>query len=80
MIGVPMETVGWTLIAAYSERDAEQPVRQLRADYQAIQQEAVRYLSGQSAASKTQMWVLWGRLLLAMLLGALIWASGSSSR
>ena len=70
MIGVPMETVGWTLIAAYGERDADQPVRQLRADYQEIQREAVGAYHARSAEGKVIVWVLLIVLLGAMLLGA----------
>jgi len=71
-IGVPMETVGWTLLAAYSEADAEQPVRQLENDYQAIQQEAVAAYQGKSAMGLTWLWVILVVLLLVMLLGAFI--------
>ena len=72
MIGVPMETVGWTLIAAYSERDAEQPVRQLRADYQAIQEEAAGTYRDRNARGKAIMWILLIVLLAAMQVGALV--------
>ena len=34
MICVPMKTVGWTLIAAYSEEEAGKPVQRIQADYQ----------------------------------------------
>jgi len=72
MIGVPMETVGWTLIAAYSERDAEEPVRRLQADYQAIQKEAVSAYRERSAQGKARMWTLLCALLIALLGGAVV--------
>jgi sigma-B regulation protein RsbU (phosphoserine phosphatase) len=71
-IGVPMETVGWTLLAAYSEADAGQPVRQLENDYQAIQQEAVTAYRSRSAAAGTRLWIILVVLLLVMLLGAVL--------
>ena len=40
MVGVPMETAGWALIAAYSEELAEQPIRTLEENHRKIQQEA----------------------------------------
>ena len=72
MIGVPMETVGWTLIAAYNEADAEQPVRQLEKDYQSIQAEAVAAYRTKSDQGKTWMRLLLIGLLILMLLGAFI--------
>ena len=72
MIGVPIESVGWTLIAAYSERDAEEPVRRLQADYQAIQKEAVSAYRSRSAQGRTLMWVILGVLLVALLTGAAV--------
>ena len=71
-IGVPMETVGWTLLAAYSEADAGQPVRQLENDYQAIQQEAVTAYRSRSAAAGTRLWIVLVVLLLVMLFGAVL--------
>ena len=72
MIGVPMETVGWTLIAAYNEADAEQPVRQLEKDYQSIQAEAVAAYRTKSDQGKTWMRLLLIGLLILMLLAAFI--------
>ena len=72
MIGVPMETVGWTLLAAFSETDAEQPVRQLRADFQSIQQEVSDAYSGKISKAKTVMWGLLFALLAVMLIVSII--------
>ena len=71
-IGVPMETVGWTLLAAYSQADAELPVRQLEEDYKAIQLEAVTSYRSKSASGKTTVWILMAAVLTVMLTGALI--------
>ncbi len=69
-IGVPMETVGWTLLAAYSQADAERPVRQLEADYHAIQTGAVTAYRSQSTAGRTIVWIVLAAVLLAMLFSA----------
>ncbi len=71
-IGVPMETVGWTLLAAYSEQEAEQPIRQLQADYQSIQQEATGEYYAKSAQGKRLVWGLLAALLIGMISVALI--------
>ena len=71
-IGVPMKTVGWTLVAAYDKAAAEEPVRVLEKDYQEIQQEAVAVYKDKSGKSMLTMWVSLGVLLLVMLLGALV--------
>ena len=70
-IGVPMKTVGWTLVAAYSQSEAEAPVRQLEQDYQAIQLEAVTAYREKSSQGKMLMWALLTALLILLLLGAL---------
>ena len=72
MIGVPMKTVGWTLIAAYSANDAQLPIRQLEEDYQGIQMEAAAAYRDKSAAGRKTVWIILAVLLLAMLLGAFI--------
>ena len=71
-IGVPMETVGWTLLAAYSQSEAEKPVRLLEADYTEIEQEAVTAYRSKSAIRQTLALLLLTVLLLAMLSGAII--------
>ena len=71
-IGVPMETVGWTLLAAYSQTEAEQPIRQLEADFQAIQLEAVTAYRGRINQGKRVAWGSLAVLLLIMLLGAFL--------
>ena len=71
-IGVPMETVGWTLLAAYSQTDAEQPVRQLETDFQNIQLEAVTDYRNRISQGKTLAWISLGVLLLTMQIGAFL--------
>ena len=70
-IGVPMETVGWTMLAAYSEAEAGTPVRQLENDYQAIQQEAVGTYNSKITQGRHWMWALLAGLLILMLWGAI---------
>ena len=69
-VGVPMKTAGWTLLALYSQSAAEMPVRQLEADHQAIQTEAVTAFRSKSALLRTLTWAVLAVLLFAMLLGA----------
>ena len=69
-VGVPMETVGWTLLAAYSQSEAELPVRQLEEDYQGIQREAVTAYRSKSNLGKMLAWGFLALLLAAMLYGA----------
>ncbi len=68
--GVPMRTVGWALLAAYSQEDADQPVHQLESDYQTIQQEAVAAYRSQSSRGRVIRWTILCALLAAMLFGA----------
>ena len=71
-VGVPMKTVGWALLAAYSQADADQPVRQLESDYQAIQQEAVAAYRSRSSRGRVLRWTILLALLAAMLYGAFV--------
>ena len=72
MIGAPMETVGWTLVAAYRAAEAEQPVRKLQADYQEIQEEAAIAYRSKSAEGKALLRFIVFMLLFAMVAVALI--------
>ena len=72
MIGVPMHTVGWALIAIFSEAVSEQPARLLRENYQEIQQEATLAYRGKSAQTGTILALLLIVLLVLMLGGALL--------
>ena len=72
MLGVPMDTVGWTLIAAFRETDAEQPILQLQKDYQTIQQEATDAYRSKSRQGRTLMFTILIVLLILMLTGAVI--------
>ena len=71
MTGVPMETVGWAFVAAYSEKDAEQPVLLMQEDFQRIQQEATSAYDNRSKEDRTFMRILMLVLLAAMLAGAM---------
>ena len=72
MVGVPMKTVGWALIAAFSEAEAEQPVRLLEENYHKIQQEAASAYRAQSAQRNTRVLAVLAALLVLMLAGALL--------
>ena len=71
-IGVPMETAGWTLIAAFSRTEAEQPVRLLEGNYQAIQLEAENTYRSKNTLGRILAWVGTGLLLIVMQIGAYI--------
>ena len=72
MFGVPMETVGWALISAFSETVAGQPVEAVRQNYGEIQREATVTYRTKNAEGRTFMWIILGVLLAAMLAGALV--------
>ena len=72
MTGVPMNTVGWAMIAAFSEEAAGQPVQAMRENYGEIQQEATAAYRASNAKGKTMMWIILGLLLAAMVGGALL--------
>ncbi len=72
MTGVPMKTVGWALIAAYSEAMAEQPVRKLRDDYGRIQQEAADTYREKNAQGTTLLWIVQILLLILLVAGAVL--------
>ena len=72
MIGVPMKTVGWTLIASYREAVAEQPILQLKENYNAIQEQAaVSYRSNISRGTLLACLIL-AVLLIGMVTGAFV--------
>ena len=71
MMGVPMETVGWALISAYSKAVAEQPVQLLQKDFREIQQEATDTYYQKSAKTNTITMLLLIVLLIVLLAGAL---------
>ncbi len=72
MIGVPMETVGWTLIAAYSEAYAGEPARMLQDDYQKIQLEAESAYAEKLSRGKIMLRIVLFSLLVLILIGAVI--------
>ena len=70
MIGVPMKTAGWILIASYSEADAEQPVLQLEKDYHSVQEDAIATYRAKIAKVTRYACIVLGIVLAAMF----IWA------
>ena len=71
MAAVPLETVGWTMITAYSQSKAEEPVRQLEADFQKIEEDAAAAYRSRSDKGKILAWIVLILLLAAMLFGAI---------
>ena len=72
MIGCPMDTVGWTLISAFSQKMADTPSEMLRSSYQEIQNYAAEtYLSKLHFYNITSAIVL-GVLSLLALISAVI--------
>ncbi len=72
MVGVPMETAGWALIAAYSEELAEQPIRTLEENHKQIQQEATSTFREKMGKRNTVTLLVLIILLALMLGGALL--------
>ena len=72
VIGVPMETVGWTMIVSYSQSQAEAPVQLLESDFQKYQQEAEDAYRSRSDLGKKIAWICLAVLLVAMLGGAVV--------
>ena len=72
MVGVPMETAGWALIAAYSEELAEQPIRTLEENHRQIQQEATSSFREKMGKRNTVTLLVLIILLALMLGGALL--------
>ena len=71
MAGVPMETAGWALIAAYSETLAEQPIRTLEENHKQIQEEAASAFRDKMARHNTFTLLVLIILLAVMQTGAL---------
>ena len=72
MIGVPMETVGWAMIAAYSESVAELPFQTLKKNYEQTQQEATSTYRVKSAKQNTIAITILAIVLIIMVVGALL--------
>lgn len=72
MIGVPMKTVGWTLIATFKEELTEAPVATLRDNYQSIQDEASETYRAKFDTSRRTVMILLLLVTVLMLAGALI--------
>ena len=72
MIGVPMKTVGWTLIATFKEELTKAPVATLRDNYQTIQDEAAETYRDKFNASRRTVMILLLLVTILMLAGALV--------
>ncbi len=70
--GVPMETVGWTLIAAFDEEIAGQPARMLQESYGQIETDATVTYRSKKANTRKYATILLVGLMLLMLAIALI--------
>ena len=66
-IGIPLETVDWALLAAFSQSLVDQPVDRLEADYQAIEAEAATAYRGRSFLGRIISWCILVLLLFVML-------------
>ncbi len=71
MTGVPMETVGWVLISAFSREMAMQPGVMMRQELERIETEATMTYQENSSRSRQTILVLLTALTLLMLAGAL---------
>ncbi len=69
--GVPMETVGWTLIAAFDREVARQPARMLQESYKQIEGEATAAYREKKAGTRRFASILLAALMVLMLVVAL---------
>ncbi len=72
MVGSPMKSVGWALIAAVSEATAAKPITMLNDSYEQIQAEAVSTYREKSGHSRTIITVLLAALLLLVSTGTIL--------
>ena len=61
MMGIPMKTVGWTMIAAFSEATALMPAEELSARYESIRDEGTEVYR---SSIRHAQWILLGVLLV----------------
>ncbi|MBR1407740.1 MAG: SpoIIE family protein phosphatase [Clostridia bacterium] len=72
MTAAPMKTVGWVLLAAFSEEMAGRPAAMLEESYRQIETEAKETYRSRSGHSQTMILILLIALTVLMLAGALI--------
>ena len=72
MIGVPMKTVGWTMVSAVKQEITDGPATMLRENYQAIQNEAAETYRAKFVGSRRTVIVLLLLVTVLMLAGALV--------
>ena len=72
MIGVPMDTVGWTLISVFDTKMAAQPGRMLQESYRQTEEEAKTFYRDQAGRSRLTIIVLLAAAACLTLAGALL--------
>ncbi len=72
MLGAPMKTVGWTMIAAFSASAAEVPAQTLQKDFEKVQQEAAEEYRNKSARGQKLALAMLAGLLVVLLTGAFL--------
>nr|MBR2121986.1 SpoIIE family protein phosphatase [Lachnospiraceae bacterium] len=72
MIGVPMDTVGWTLISVFDTEMAAQPGRMLQESYRQTEEEAKAFYRDQAGRSRLTIIVLLAAAACLTLAGALV--------
>ena len=72
MMGIPLKTVSWTLITAFSEERAEKPVEMLQEKYTEIQSEATSNYRQKANNSKTIAFICIAGLAALLLLNTVI--------
>ena len=72
MLGVPVETVGWTLFSAFPKEMVDQVEVSLLESYHGITEEARQTYQEKSGRSKTTTWILMGALTVLALINAIV--------
>ena len=74
MAGVPLETVGWALIAVFDQKAADQPAEALWSSYEQIQQDSTAAYRSSVRRSRTRMTIALILIMAVLLAAALILA------
>ena len=74
MAGAPMETAGWAIVSVVDKTATEIPAQQMKAQHEAIQQEAAAEYQNGLKQSKHMIWILLGTFFVIALLNAIILA------
>ena len=70
--GVPMETMGWTVISAYDKSLSDQPTQMMLEAYDAINEQSLNDYQAGAKRSQTIIFLCSGVLLLLSIAGAII--------